>query len=181
VFDNLIAKISEALVSSNIPYMIIGGQAVLLYGEPRLTKDIDITLGFGIDKLDKIKKITSKLGLKVLPRNVNKFIRDTYVLPVADKKTGIRIDFIFSFTPYEQQAIKRSRKVKIKKVKVNFAAVEDIIIHKIIAGRQRDIEDVGAILLKNPDYDRAYILKWLKEFDAGLKRNYSVVFRNLED
>jgi hypothetical protein len=27
--------------------MIIGGQAVLLYGEPRLTKDIDITLGRG--------------------------------------------------------------------------------------------------------------------------------------
>ena len=25
--------------------MIIGGQAVLLYGEPRLTRDIDITLG----------------------------------------------------------------------------------------------------------------------------------------
>jgi len=25
--------------------MVIGGQAVLLYGEPRLTKDIDITLG----------------------------------------------------------------------------------------------------------------------------------------
>jgi hypothetical protein len=31
--------------------MIIGGQAVLLYGEPRLTKDIDITLGVNVDRL----------------------------------------------------------------------------------------------------------------------------------
>ncbi|GAH87084.1 unnamed protein product, partial [marine sediment metagenome] len=30
--------------------MIIGGQAVLLYGEPRLTRDIDVTLGDDIDK-----------------------------------------------------------------------------------------------------------------------------------
>lgn len=28
--------------------MIIGGQAVMVYGEPRLTKDIDITLGVDI-------------------------------------------------------------------------------------------------------------------------------------
>jgi len=35
--------------------MVIGGQAVLLYGEPRLTKDIDITLGKGIESLEKIK------------------------------------------------------------------------------------------------------------------------------
>jgi hypothetical protein len=35
--------------------MVIGGQAVLLYGEPRLTKDIDITLGEGIESLEKIK------------------------------------------------------------------------------------------------------------------------------
>ncbi len=30
-----------------IPYMVIGEQAVLLYGEPHLTKDIDITVGIG--------------------------------------------------------------------------------------------------------------------------------------
>jgi len=29
--------------------MVIGGQAVLLYGEPRLTRDIDITLGIGVE------------------------------------------------------------------------------------------------------------------------------------
>lgn len=34
--------------------MIIGGQAVLLYGEPRLTKDLDVTLGIGLEGFDKI-------------------------------------------------------------------------------------------------------------------------------
>lgn len=41
----LLKKLSIKLEERNIDYMIIGGQAVLIYGEPRLTKDIDITLG----------------------------------------------------------------------------------------------------------------------------------------
>lgn len=32
--------------------MIIGGQAVLLYGEPRLTRYIDITLGIDTEYID---------------------------------------------------------------------------------------------------------------------------------
>ena len=42
MFDKLLSKIGECLSNHDLPYMIIGGQAVLLYGEPRLTRDIDI-------------------------------------------------------------------------------------------------------------------------------------------
>ena len=45
MFESLIVKIAEELKKADLSYMIIGGQAVLLYGTPRLTKDIDITLG----------------------------------------------------------------------------------------------------------------------------------------
>ncbi|MCG2758537.1 MAG: DUF6036 family nucleotidyltransferase, partial [Desulfobacteraceae bacterium] len=48
---------------------------------------------------------------------------------------------------------------------VNFASPEDLIIHKIFAGRPRDIEDVRTVLLKNPEIDVRYVRKWLKEFD----------------
>jgi hypothetical protein len=41
VFKELIERIAEALDHSSLPYMIIGGQAVLYYGEPRFTKDIE--------------------------------------------------------------------------------------------------------------------------------------------
>lgn len=37
----LIKRIAKVLDKEKIPYMIIGGQAVLIYGELRLTKDID--------------------------------------------------------------------------------------------------------------------------------------------
>ncbi len=43
MFEHLLAKIATALNKAEIPCMVIAGQAVLLYGERRLTKGIDIT------------------------------------------------------------------------------------------------------------------------------------------
>jgi hypothetical protein len=45
MFETLLERIALALEQAAVPYMVIGGQAVLLHGEPRLTKDIDVTLG----------------------------------------------------------------------------------------------------------------------------------------
>jgi hypothetical protein len=47
--------------------------------------------------------------------------------------------------------------------------VEDLIIHKIFAGRPRDLEDVRTLLLKNPGIDVPYINLWLNEFDAAVE------------
>ncbi|MCS7144150.1 MAG: hypothetical protein NZ879_03930 [Archaeoglobaceae archaeon] len=47
----LIKRLAQKLDEKRIDYMLIGGQALLLYGEPRLTKDIDLTLGVGIEEL----------------------------------------------------------------------------------------------------------------------------------
>ena len=44
MFEALLERIGGTIERAGIPYMVIGGQAVLLYGEPRLTQDIDITL-----------------------------------------------------------------------------------------------------------------------------------------
>ena len=126
MFQELLTKLARELKTSDIPYMVIGGQAVLLYGEPRLTRDIDVTLGIGPDNL-----------------------KDILSFGVADA------------TP------------------VHFASLEDIVIHKIIAGRPRDIEDIISILLKNPAYDDKYISSWLEEFDKGLDTRYLELFRSL--
>lgn len=179
MFQNLLKRIASRLDLAKIPYMIIGGQAVLLYGEPRLTKDIDITLGIGIDKLVQILNIVARLGFRVLVRKPDDFVKKTMVLPVVDKKSGIRIDFIFSFSPYEKQAIGRAKHIKLDRTAVSFASLEDVIIHKVVSGRARDIEDIKAIVLKNKKYNIRYINKWLKTFDKSLGENFSGIFKKV--
>jgi hypothetical protein len=167
MFAELIGKLGEILGAREVPYMIIGGQAVLLYGEPRLTRDIDITLGIGAERFPDILDMAEHIGLHPLPDDIGTFVKQTMVLPMVDDTTGIRVDFIFSFTPYEHEAIRRSRKVRFGSVEVSFASPEDVIIHKIFAGRPRDLEDIRGIILKNPDIDEVYIGKWLLEFEKS--------------
>lgn len=165
MIEELLKKTAQCLDKDNIPYMIIGGQAVLLYGTPRLTRDIDITLGVDTDKFSLIESVCSKLGLKILPESPEDFARETKVLPAEETKLRIRVDFIFSFTLYEAQAINRTKKVIMDGYPVKFASCEDVIIHKMIAGRAIDAEDVKNILVKNKNsIDINYIRKWLSEF-----------------
>ena len=164
-----------------IPYMVIGGQAVLLYGEPRLTRDIDITLGMGVNGLDKIKKIIKAIGLKILVEKEREFVERNMVLPTIDKKSGIRVDFIFSFSSYARQAIERGKDIKLGRTLVKFASLEDVVTHKVIAGRARDLEDVKSILLKNPKYDSVYIEKWLEEFDKSLGDHFLKIFGEIKE
>ena len=170
MFRRLISKIGRVLSTNEIPYMIIGGHAVILYGEPRFTRDIDITLGVGNERLQDILSIINQISLQILPENIDSFVKKTMVLPAMDKNTGIRVDFIFSFTPYEREAIKRAKKILIDKTRVSYASVEDVIIHKVFAHRPQDIEDVKNILLKNSKIDKDYIIKWLKEFDRSFPK-----------
>jgi hypothetical protein len=112
MFQELLTRVTKELNELCIPYMVIGGQAVLLYGEPRLTKDIDITLGVGIDGLEKVKNVIQRLNLRILVNNPEDFVQRTMVLPVMNKGTGIKVDLIFSFSPYEKQAIERAIGIK---------------------------------------------------------------------
>ena len=166
MIERLIRKIALHLDKNKISYMIIGGQAVLLYGTPRLTRDIDITLGVDTDKLFLIEKACQKLGLVILSKDPENFVRETKVLPTENKKLNIRVDFIFSFTLYEKQALERTKKVLMQGYPVKFASCEDVIVHKMFAGRAIDEEDIKNILIKHKrKINLKYIKKWLSELD----------------
>ena len=177
MFERILTRLAKELADRSVPYMVIGGQAVLRYGEPRLTKDIDVTLGLGVDGFQTIREMVRALAFVIIVEQPEDFVRKTMVLPVLDEDSGIRIDFIFSFSEYERQAIARAVSVPMKDTSVCFASLEDVIIHKIVAGRPRDIEDVRSILLKNPIYDTTYINRWLGEFDASLGEAYLGAFK----
>lgn len=167
MFEKVIVNITSQLKQKRIDFIIIGGQAVLLYGEPRLTNDIDIILGKDTDSLSLILDVCKRLDFNLLVKNnVDEFVRKTMVLPCVDKKTGIRIDFIFSFTDFEKKAINRANKIKVLNTEVPYAGIEDLIVFKIIAGRERDLEDVRIITLKNPGINKEAIARELKNFDA---------------
>ncbi|MBW2000803.1 MAG: hypothetical protein JRJ29_22930, partial [Deltaproteobacteria bacterium] len=122
-----------------IPYMLIGGQAVLLYGEPRLTRDVDVTLGIDLEGLPDLLQVVREMDLRVLVEDVEQFVGKTWVLSTLAPATQMRADFIFSWTDYERQAIARARVLDVGGFPVRFATAEDLVIHKIFSGRPCDM------------------------------------------
>lgn len=171
MLNSLLTRLAKALDEAGIPYMIIGGQAVLLYGEPRLTRDVDVTVGLTPKELERLLQVVQRVSLRLLVQDVADFVQRTWVLPTLDESTGLRVDFIFSWTPYEQEALRRAREVPVEGYPVRFASPEDVIVHKILAGRPRDLEDARTIVRKQ-QLDIAYIRKWLQAFGETLGTDY---------
>ena len=158
--------------------MVIGGQAVLAYGEYRFTRDIDITLGVDTDQLPAVLSVVEQVGLSPLVDSET-FVPDYLILPCVENESGIRVDLIFSFSGFEREAIRRARDIDILGVAVRYASPEDLIIQKTVAGRPQDVLDVENILLKNPDLDADYILHWLEQMETVVDAPLVETFRKL--
>ena len=56
-------------------------------------------------------------------------------------------------------------RVRIGATDVPFTTAEDLVIHKLFAGRARDLEDaVGVIRRQSDTLDWAYIHRWITAF-----------------
>jgi hypothetical protein len=177
MFEDLLKRLATALDREKIPYMVIGGQAVLVYGEPRLTRDIDLTLGLGPDQANRVVDLVKSLGLTPLVPNPESFIQETFVFPCQDPVSKIRVDLIFSVSAYESGALERVNRISVGGTIVQFASIEDVLIQKVVSGRPRDWEDVRSLLAKQKSVDFAFVEKCLKDFEDLLNKPMVEPFR----
>lgn len=167
MFESLIARVARALDARELPYMIIGGQAVLLHGEPRLTRGVDVTLGAAPERLADVLAVCRRVGLTPLV-DPEPFVAETLVLPCEEEATGLRVDFVFSYEGFERDALRRAVRVRVGDGEARFASAEDLVILKVVAGRPRDLEDVRGVLLRTPGLDADAVRTWLRAFEEAL-------------
>lgn len=176
VFDEILSKTAAALSAAGVEYMVVGGQAVLFHGEVRVTDDVDITLSLNQNEYSRLVPVLESAGLVPLVAGPEEFLRQTFVLPVLNQSTGIRVDFIFALSGFELSSIDRAVSTQIQDVEIRFISLEDLLVQKIIAGRPRDLEDVRKLLLRNPTANRKTVEDWLRQFDAELDGDFAARF-----
>lgn len=148
-----------------IKYAVLGGLAVVLYGEPRLTADIDVNIAMEKNRLDSFLSVAKKFGFYPIPSNIKLFFKRTGVLPMKFARSDItgRCDIIIAENAIENMGIKRAKLKKIGSTKAKFVSAEDLVIHKITSDRPRDTEDLKGILMRQQGkLDIQYINLWLK-------------------
>lgn len=165
--------LSKLLKAIDAEYAIIGGIAVSVYGEPRATFDIDVSIVFNIGDMDFFLKNAKKYGFTPLPGDIDNFVKTTAVIPMEFSKDNMfgRCDFIIAQNSLEFSAIKRARFKKLFSMKIKLITPEDLVLHKITSSRARDLEDLHGILIRQSGrLDMEYINSWLKKVAIANKQ-----------
>ena len=183
LLEREIAALVKFFNAAKIRYAILGGIAVLLYGEPRLTMDVDVNISIDRSDIDGFLRIGRKYGFYPIPGNIRSFIKKTGVIPMKFRKGKItgRCDVIIAQNPIEFSAVERAVIKKIGSVKAKVITPEDLIIHKITSSRPRDIEDLRWIIARQKGkLDIKYIKFWLKKIAyANNERRLIKLFEGL--
>ena len=131
----------------------IGAFAALLYrAEPRETTDVD----FLVTSLHGVAEGFRLLGYDV--RTISELGSDEpYVVFVRGQ--GVKVDALLVETDYHAEAHRRA---------VNgMLTVDDVIVHKLIAWRAKDQDDIESILSTRPVLDEPYIEHWAAEWQVA--------------
>jgi len=161
-------SLHHCLTISRIDYAVIGGIAVVVWGEPRLTQDIDVKVILPRDEAEVLlNAIETEYEpfwdnpLDMLKKNGILFVRDTY---------GVRIDIHLSDTLFDRKVIERAIDIEIEPgITVRVCTAEDLIIYKMLSMRGSDAKDFEGIIDHQGDaLDDEYVIGWLKQFEAAL-------------
>jgi hypothetical protein len=141
------AKLQVSFLQHGWRFCFIGGVAVQRWGNPRFTRDIDLTLltGFGDEK-----KFVDMLLNDLRPRrpDAGDFALRYRVL-LARTSEGVDVDIAFGALPFEERSIARASAWKVREgLTLTTCSAEDLVVHKAFAGRGRDWDDLESVLIR---------------------------------
>jgi predicted nucleotidyltransferase len=167
--ERAIVEIVGVLEALDIDYMLIGGIANAVWGEPRATVDVDVTIA--VDE-PSIPATIERLAehVRVAVADPVSFVGQTRVLPV-DTRSGVRADVIFALLPFEMNALRRARSVRLAGRDVRVVTPEDLIVMKIISERPQDLADAEGLTRRRVhELDLVYLDPLVREMATSLER-----------
>ena len=125
-------------------WYLFGAQAVVVYGVPRLSADVDVTLTLRPDDPEGFARDMDAAGL-VLRVSEPEFVRRTRVMPFAHQRTGMPLDVVLAGSGLEEEFVSRAVLTDIAGTAVPVIDLTDLLIAKVLAGRPKDLEDARAL------------------------------------
>jgi hypothetical protein len=165
----LLRELSRVLSEMRIPWYLFGAQAVALYGLPRMTGDVDVTVEVAPAQSMALVAALERAGFQLRVKDVDDFVARTRVLPFLHLPTGLPLDVVLAGSGLEEEFLRRVREIDAGGVRVPVISPEDLIVAKILAGRPKDIDDVQGILhARGEEIDRGRVREVLHLLEKAL-------------
>lgn len=147
-------EVFRALNKAKIDYLVCGGVAVILYGFPRLTVDLDLIVDLGKENLEKVYDLLTELDYKPkTPIKKEEFIdkerlrglakeKNMKVVSFYNLKDPLKVIDIGVNLPKIPEALKRRKIIKVKNLTIPIISIDDLIKMKKTLARPQDLIDV---------------------------------------
>jgi hypothetical protein len=129
-------------------FCIIGGLAVVRWGEPRFTRDVDVTLLCPFGSEDEMSGPLLGAGYIGRISDARDFARKNRVL-LLQTSNGVPIDIALGALPFEESVVERSSLFEFDdRCALRTCSAEDLIVLKLFAFRTRDLLDAESIVIR---------------------------------
>jgi hypothetical protein len=126
------------LNANNVEYLLVGGWAVGLYGNPRATKDIDFLIAIDEGNLKRLEKALYEFGAPTIEMNHFKEAGNFFRMGRAP----VQIDIITEASGIDiKDCYQRKNDVSIDGISISVIAKADLIKNKKASGRLQDLAD----------------------------------------
>jgi predicted nucleotidyltransferase len=147
-------RLQESLNALECRFCFIGGIALQHWGEPRVTRDLDLTVftGFGGEPA-----VVDALLSRLKPRidDARDFALQHRVLLLVTSG-GVQVDVALAGLAYESELIDRARTIEFEAgVALRVCTAEDLFVLKAFANREQDRADLIGIARR-----RGHELDW---------------------
>jgi len=162
LLEDVYKKVVTFLNGGKYKYLIIGGIAAGTLGEPRITADVDVDIIIDKESIPDFLDKAITAGFKVLKEKCLISAERTGVFQI--NLEDFHVDFIIASTDLETTAFERAKTIKLYGLKAFFPSPEDLILLKIIPGRDKDLLDAKAVVLRHTGkLDTRYLKTWARK------------------
>ena len=137
-------------------WYLFGAQAVVIYGVPRLSADVDVTVALTPDEPAQLAAAMEAAGFAVRIEDPD-FVHRTRVMPFVHRDTGMPLDVVLAGSGLEDDLLDRAVPTDVGGMTVPVVELTDLVTLKLIAGRDKDLQDARALSglhAQHIDWDR---------------------------
>lgn len=142
----LLTDLADAFAGLRVRWYVFGAQAALIWGRPRLTTDVDVTVGAVPGGTPALVAALQAHRFTIRIDATPDFVRQTRVLPLVHGPSGLAADIVLAGPGLEDDFLARAVQVDAGGVLVPVLSPEDLLVTKVLAGRPKDLEDIRGVL-----------------------------------
>ena len=145
VITRIIHIITDYFDNNSIPYVIVGGIAVISWGRPRTTQDIDIIIDHEKLSINDFSSFLSKNNFFVETQEIIDGFNEKSQVTILDKQSLFRIDLTGLYDENKRDSLNHRQPQKLEGKIIYIDSPENLISHKLLFGSEQDFQDALAI------------------------------------